>query len=430
MKTYSTLLLFYFGIIMLATAQPAAIAPPQASKIIITGATVHIGNGEVIENGTIAFENGKITYVGAALTAMNGASKVLSANGKHVYPGLIEAATTLGLNELDAIRAAHDEYEVGELNPSIRSIVAYNTDSRVIPTHLSNGITTCHIIPQNDGVGGLSSVVQLNAWNYEDATLAYDIALNITWPYRPQARNADEAEKIEVYKKQYDKKIAAFTKLFDDAKTYCNSNSVEPNLKLKSVCDLLTGKRKLIIYAYDAKSMLDAIAFADAYAIPLIIAGAYEANKIVSILKSKKVKIIVGSTHSLPYQDHDNIDQRYTLAALLKQNDIPFAISMFNVEIYKQRSLAFTAGTAAAHGLSREDALQAITLDAAKILGLHKTIGSLEVGKEATLVISEGDILDMKSSKITDVFIQGRSIELMNTQSYQYERYKQKYGLK
>jgi imidazolonepropionase-like amidohydrolase len=412
-----------------ANAQPAVIAPPQTQAIALVGGTVHVGNGEVINNATIEFENGKITYIGQPKASIAPNTKVIDISGKEVYPGLIESATTLGLNELDAIRATHDEYEVGELNPSIRSIIAYNTDSRLIPTYVSNGITTCHIIPQSGGIGGLSSVVQLNAWNYEDATLAYDMALNIDWPYRPQAANSEELEKVEEMEKQYQNKVNAYKSMFDAAKIYC-SNHDETNLKLEAICQVLAGKRKLIIYAFSMRQMMEAVLFAKSYNLPVTIAGAYEANKILDFLSDNKVSIVLGSLHSLPYNDHDPLDQRFKLATQLKSTGIPFSISMFNVELYKQRSLAFTAGSAAAYGLGKEQALQAITLDAARILGIDKTTGSLELGKDATIVISGGDILDMKSSKIETVYIQGRNVDLTNTQSVQYERYKQKYGLK
>lgn len=427
-KNYFSVLLFV-SLFFTNNIFSQKISPAQDHRIALVGATIHVGNGEVLEQASIVFENGKITAVGTDISTST-AQEVIDVKGKHIYPGLIDAATTLGLEEIEAVRATSDSREVGEINPSIRSIISYNTDSRVIPTILSNGIVLSHIIPTNQAVGGQSSVVQMNAWNYEDASYAQDIALNIYWPRKPIIRNDRDKEKLDENNARYQAQLEKIKSLFDAAKTYCNTkNNAEKNLNLEAICEVLNGKKKLIVYTNGAKEMIDAGLWAKSLNLPLTICGGAESYKILSFLKENNISIILGKTHELPRRDDEDIDIAYKLPFILKSEAIPFCISMYDNAYWNHRNLPFQAGTAAAYGLTKEEALRSITLDAAKILGIDKKAGSLEVGKDANIIISEGDILDMSSSQIKYIFIQGRNIEVTNIQIQQYERYMEKYGL-
>lgn len=416
-------------------------APEQKGTFYITHATIHVGNGQIINDGTIKVTNGKIENVGSNLSILNDASKIFDVKGKQVYPGLISSITNLGLREVASVRASSDYNELGDINPSIRAIVAYNTDSKVINTLRSNGILLANIIPQNEEsisgalITGTSSVVQLDAWNWEDAAYKMDgnMHFNIpsilpntnrfaaffgiqTPPVDPVKAALDKTEKVKIF--------------FREAKAYLNeSTHAATNLKFEAVKNLFNKKQKLFVHCNAVKEMLLAIDFVKEFGFDVVIVGGSESWQIAELLKQNNIPVILQQLNSLPQTIDDDVDQPFKTPYMLQKAGVLFAISD-NEGATRGRNLMFNAGTGAANGLTKEEALSAITLNAAKILGISNTTGSLEVGKDANIIVSEGDILDMKSSVITNAFINGREINLANKQTQLYEKYKYKYGLK
>ncbi|ATL45815.1 amidohydrolase [Chitinophaga caeni] len=408
-----------------ATVYPA---PAQSGPITIVNATVHVGNGQVLNNASISFDGGKITAVGSNVTATG---KIVDAKGQHVYPGIIVPDSDLGLTEFEAVRATNDFREVGELNPSVRSLVSYNADSKVIGTLRSNGILLANVVPEGGLISGTSSVVQLDAWNWEDAAYKADNGIHFRMPrlmvrsnpFRRAGGSSDDALKRAM------DQIASVKSFFRDAKAYLDApKPAETNLKYEAVKGLFDRSQKLFIHCELVKEMLIAVDFAKEFNFDVVIVGGTDSHLIAKILAENNIPVILAQPHSLPVMQDDAVDQPYKTAYELQQAGVLFCIS--NEGFWQQRNLMFNAGTASAYGLSKEQALSAITLNAAKVLGIDKTTGSLEVGKDANIVISTGDILDMKSSIITDAFIQGRNVSLDNKQKQLYERYKYKYGLK
>jgi len=408
-------------------------AVAQKGTTIITHATIHVGNGSILNDASVVFVNGKIKEVGNNITAPADAT-MIDATGKQVYPGLILPLSSLGLKEINSgVRGSNDYQEIGENNASIRSIVSYNTDSKVTNVLRSNGVLLAHVAPMGDLIEGSSSIVQLDAWNYEDAAYKTDIGMFINMPtlmprrgrggfMRPQAGGDPlkaAFEKIEVLKK-----------FFTDAKAYLNEkNHVSNNLKFEAVRGLYTGKQKLYIRANEVKQMLLAIDLGKTFGFNIVLVGAVESLQIANILVENKIPVILDNQHALPTTEDDDIDQLYKLPAQLKKAGVLFAINDANDQA-KQRNISFNAGTAAAYGLDKEEALSSITLNTAKILGIDDVTGSIEVGKDANLLISEGDILDMRGNQLSKAFIQGRDISLDNKQKQLYERYKYKYKIK
>jgi imidazolonepropionase-like amidohydrolase len=392
-----------------------------------------VGNGSILNDASVVFVNGKIKEVGNNITAPADAT-MIDATGKQVYPGLILPLSSLGLKEINSgVRGSNDYQEIGENNASIRSIVSYNTDSKVTNVLRSNGVLLAHVAPMGDLIEGSSSIVQLDAWNYEDAAYKTDIGMFINMPtlmprrgrggfMRPQAGGDPlkaAFEKIEVLKK-----------FFTDAKAYLNEkNHVSNNLKFEAVRGLYTGKQKLYIRANEVKQMLLAIDLGKTFGFNIVLVGAVESLQIANILVENKIPVILDNQHALPTTEDDDIDQLYKLPAQLKKAGVLFAINDANDQA-KQRNISFNAGTAAAYGLDKEEALSSITLNTAKILGIDDVTGSIEVGKDANLLISEGDILDMRGNQLSKAFIQGRDISLDNKQKQLYERYKYKYKIK
>lgn len=435
--------LLYTGLLSLvlstATAQDDVYpAPKQNKKTAITNAMIHVGNGTVIENGTLVFDNGKITYSGAAAGAPS-AETIVDAKGKHVYPGIILPASTLGLQEISGVRGSTDINELGELNPSIHSIVAYKAESIVTNTLRANGILFAHVAPGGQLVAGQSSVVQLDAWNYEDAAYKVDNGMHFYMPSllaRPGGGRFAALLALLGPQQPSDPVKAALDRIegvkafFREAKAYHQKDAgKEINLKFEATKALFEKKQKLFIHCSQVKQMLVAIDFVKEFGFDVVLVGASDSWQIADLLKQHNIAVILTQEHNLPTLDDDDVDQPYKAATALHKAGVLFCLNDDDPQ-NRGRNLPFNAGTAAAYGLGKEEALKAITLNAAKILGIDDKTGTLEVGKDANIVISAGDILDMKSSIITNAYIQGRGINLSSKHTQLYERYKHKYGIK
>ncbi|WP_113651568.1 amidohydrolase family protein [Pedobacter namyangjuensis] len=434
MNKYILTAFFAFASTVVAFAQANIVpAKPQSKKVIILGAVVHVGNGQVIENGYITFDKGKITGVGDATVvkfALTDAD-VISANGKHVYPGFISPITNLGLAEFESVKATLDFAEIGNMNPHIRSIVAYNTDSKVQPTLRSNGVLMAQITPQGGTIAGSSSVVQLDAWNWEDAAIKTDDALHLNWPATPRFRGGFNRPgfSADALAERTQKAIADLEEIFSQAKAYGEgAKPATSNARLAAMANLFNGKQKLFITAGTQKDIVAAVNFAKKYGITPVIVGGNEAYLITSFLKDNNIAVVVSQPHALPSNVDDDVNMPYKNAAILANAGVTVAVSIDGY--WQQRNLPFMAGTIATWGLGAEKALQTITLNTAKILGIDKTTGSIEVGKDATIFISAGDALDMKTNKVETAFIQGRSINLDNLHKQLDKRFSDKYGIK
>ncbi|MFN8252127.1 MAG: amidohydrolase family protein [Ferruginibacter sp.] len=423
-------------IIATATAQETVYpAPPQKETITLTNATIHVGNGQVIENGSVVFANGKITEVGNSVAA---SGKTIDCKGKHVYPGLILTSTQLGLVEVPSVRATIDASELGDISPSIRSIVAYNTDSKVTNTLRPNGILLANVYPDGGIISGLSSVVQLDAWNWEDAAYKTDNGVHFNMPSLlsrqrgrggfggfggaqqsnedPVKRGLDQIEKVKAF--------------FREAKAYQAEASHESvNLKYEAVKGLFSKQQKLFIHCNIVKEMLVAADFVKEFGFDVVIVGGVDSWQIADILKQNNIAVVLDQLHSLPVMADDDVDQPFKTPAMLQKAGVLFALNDDDGNS-RNRNLPFNAGTAVAYGLSKEEALSAITLNAAKILGIDDKTGSIEKGKDANIVISDGDLLDMKGNLVSAAFIQGRQVNLDNKQKQLFEKYKYKYGIK
>lgn len=407
-------------------------AKPQQGLVFLKNATIHVGNGQVINGGTIGFNGGKIIAVGANVAIPMDDVKVFDLQGQHVYPGLIAPESSLGLTEVESVRATNDYEEVGEINPSVRSIVSYNTDSKVIATLRTNGILLAHAVPQGGLISGSSSVVQLDAWNWEDAAYKTDNGIHFYMP-RLMARSnpfgSSAAGPSNDAVKAAMAKIDEVKAFFRAAKGYlAEAKHSETNLKYEAVKGLFDRSQKLFIHCDLVKELIVATDIAKEFGFDVVIVGGTDAWLITDVLKKQNIPVVLAQPHSLPVMADDDVDQPYKTAAQLQKAGILFCIS--NEGFWQQRNLPFNAGTAGAYGLSKEEALSAVTLNPAKILGIADKTGSLEVGKDANIVVSTGDILDMKSSVITRAYIQGREVSLEDKHKQLYERYKYKYDLK
>lgn len=409
-------------------------AKAQDKKIAIMGAKLHIGNGQVIENGYVMFDKGKITGVGDATVAkfdLTGVT-VITANGKHVYPGFIAPITNLGLTEFESVKATLDFEEIGNINPHIRALVAYNTDSKVPATLRSNGILMAQVTPQGGTISGSSSVMQLDAWNWEDATVRKDDAQHMTWPVTPRFRGGFGAGRPgaltpDALQERTQALVNELDGLFAEAKAYADTEKPAViNARLAAMKHLFDRKQKLFITANAQKDIMAAIKFAKKYGITPVIVGGDEAYLIIPFLKENGIAVVVKQPHALPNNNDDDVNMPYKNAGILANAGIDVVVSIDGY--WQQRNLPFMAGTVAAWGLDKEKALSTITLNTAKVLGLDKSTGSLEMGKDATLFISAGDALDMKTNNVEKAFIQGRDINLDNLHKQLDRKFSGKYA--
>jgi imidazolonepropionase-like amidohydrolase len=428
MKKFSIILLFISNIVF-----------AQQKTILIMNATAHIGNDSVIKNALIGIRDGKLALVADASTARVDQaeySEIIDAAGKHVYPGIIAPNSTIGLTEIEAVRATNDFKEVGTTLPNVRSLIAYNTDSRIIPTVRSNGVLLAQITPRGGLVSGTSSIVQLEGWNWEDAAYKTDDGIHINWP-RISSRKYFDDENLNPgpfeKNKHYSSQTAELRKLFSEAKAYHEADSKEEkNLRFESMRGLFNGSQTLYIHTNTVKEIIESVTFAKENNIQrIVIVGGKESWMVTKLLKENNVAVIVSRVHDLPERAEEDVDQPFKLPAILQKEGILFCLNNEgDMEAMGARNLPFMAGTAAAYGLTKEQALRSVTLNAAIILGIDKTAGSLEAGKDATLFISTGDALDMKSNNVERAFVKGKDIDLNNEQKMLYEKYKSKYGIK
>lgn len=422
------LLIFFLLLFWNSFSQNPGPAESQQKSILIMGGIAHLGNGKVIENSAIGFKAGRLSLVADAtlIKLSQGAyDSVINVQGKHIYPGFIAMNTTIGLSEIELVRATNDFNETGRSNPSSRAIIAYNTDSKVTPTVRSNGVLLAQIVPQGGLISGSSSVVELDAWNWEDAVYKMDEGIHLNWPDMRIYRGGEEIDKQQ---DQMNKNLRQINDLFNDALAYSKTNDHEKaNLNFEAMKGLFNRSKKLYVHCNFEKEIIAAVNFCKKYNVQMVLTGGRDAWKTITILKENNIPVIIQRTHAVPYREDEDVNEPYKMAAQLIHAGIPCCISVDG--FWQVRNLGFNAGTASAWGLTKEDALKTITSVPAAILNIDKITGTLEEGKDATLFISEGDALDMLGNNVVMAFIRGKQINLDDIQKQLYHKYMKKYKL-
>lgn len=426
-------LLVGIGLAACVAAQRPSPAPAQTRSILVKGGLVHVGDGRTFADGAVGFRNGTIDFVGYEYAVKSVYDTVIDAKGTQIYPGFILPDATLGLVEIDAVRASVDEQETGRMEPEVRTLSAYNADSRIIPTVRGNGILLAQVAPRGNTISGTSGIVQLDAWNNEDAVVHPDEGIHVNWPIA-FARTGGWAERGTTEKEENSKRekaLADIRSFFLQAKAYAALPAPEKiDLRLDAMRALFMGEKSLYVHADGAREIQEAVLFAREMDVRhLVITGGHDAWRVADLLRDKKVDVILQRLHSLPQREDEDVDLPYRLPALLKERGVRFCLGYSgDMERMGARNLGFLAGTASTYGLSAEDALRSITLDAAAILGIEDRYGSLETGKSATLFISTGDALDMRTNNVTEAFIDGRHINLDDLQKRLWKQYERRYG--
>jgi imidazolonepropionase-like amidohydrolase len=417
-------------------AQMPVPAKKQTKSILLMNGTAHLGNGTVIQNSVIGFKDGKITLIGDATVIRLDKSAwdtTINCAGKQIYPGFIASNSTLGLVDVEAVRATNDFRDVGTYNPHVRSQIAFNTDSKIPPTVRTNGVLSAQVCPRGGRISGTSSVMALEGWNWMDATLKADDGVHLNWPsYYSRDWNENDGFSAYSQNKNYESQRQELEKFFAEAKAYSEfRGNVEKNLRFEAMRGIFAGTQNLYIHADLVKEITEAISFSKKFSIPhMVIVGGSDSWKCTDILKANNIPVMLARVHSLPLRNDDDVNQPYKTAAMLQEAGILFCLqNEGDMEAMNARNLPFLAGTAAAFGLNKEQAVAAISGNVAKILGIDKQMGILETDRDATLFVSEGDALDMKTNKVVLAFVQGKKLDLRNEQTELYQRYENKYGL-
>ncbi len=424
---------FFFSFVLLTSLLTAQ---NNKKHILLKNATAHIGNGQILENSLISIKDGKIDLVADARLIKIDITKfdtTIDLYGKHIYPGLIAPNCILGLQEAEAVRQTSDYAEVGEYNPHIRSLIAYNAESKILETVKANGVLYTQSTPRYGTVSGTSSILATDGWNWEDAVIKADDGIHINFP-RTIQKQGWWAEPLPSEKNnKYTEQVNELSTFFENALAYYNTPNIsEKNLRFEAMKGVFNGSKNLYIHADYVKDILGAINFAKKFNIKkMVVVGGKDCYKITKVLKENNIAVMLNRLHDLPDLPEAEIDLLYKLPYLLQKDSVLFCLqNQGDMEAMNARNIAFLAGTSAAYGLTKEQALQSITLSSAKILGVDHLIGSLETGKLASMVVSEGDILDMKSNKIILAFINGRSLNLNNFQNDLNKKYSNKLGIK
>lgn len=423
MQQLSVLALLVSSSLSASTLVPGA---QQQAPVLLTNATVYTVSQGVLTDTDVLFSAGKISAIGRDLTAPTDA-QVIDLEGKHLYPGLVALTNQLGLIEIEAVRATNDTREVTATNPDIRAQIAFNTDSEVIPTLRSNGISYSLVYPDGSLLMGQSSLMQLDGWNWEDATVQSAVALHLNWPsasVKPSAYGpAKKPEELAIANREALDKLYRY---MDSAKAYQTAKQAGQISQLDSrweaMAPVFAGERPVFVHADDVRQMRQALQFARHYQLKLTIVGGRDSALIADELASAKVAVVFTAPFGIPERDDEPVDAAYAVPAQLAKAGVPFAIAIPG--FWEVRNLAFGAGQAAAFGLDKAKALAAVTLEAARIAGVADRLGSIEVGKAATLIVSDGDLLDYRSSKVRQMWIDGRVVDLDNRQKQLDRKYK------
>ncbi len=432
-------------------------APPQDKPVAIVGATVHPVSGPPIERGAVVFDGGRIVGVGAAgAVAIPSGAVEIDASGKHVYPGLIAAYSQLGLTEVGAARATLDMAEVGQATPEVRAAVAVNPDSTLIPVARTNGVLMAGVFPATnltgqltyfDGPGGIvpgrAGVMTLDGWTWEQMAAEADAGLVLNWPAM-RAVNAWWMNRTrEEQTREIDKSLAAIERLFDDARAYRDARAAgapqptdlrfeamtavlpPPTTGSEADAAALAAQKPVFVLANDYDQIVAAAAFGKRHGLKVVIVGGMDAHLCATELKQQGIPVIITGVYRFPKRADGDYDEPFALPARLKAAGVRFCLAS-GEEAANERNLPYAAATAVAFGLDREDAVRSITLSAAEILGVADRYGSLAPGRSATLIVTDGDVLEITTG-VEHAWIDGRKVDLNNKQIDLEKKYREKY---
>lgn len=432
-------------------------APAQEKPVAITGAVVHTVSGKTIESGYVIFDQGKITGVGeaAALPRLTSDVQIIDGSGKHVFPGMIAAYSQLGLTEIATVRASNDMSEVGSggVSPEVRAAVGVNPDSTLIPVTRSNGILAAGVFPTGGTIPGRASVLVLDGWTWEDMTVKDDAGVIVNWPMsRPISawwmQTSDE-EQLKNIRQNMQRIEDTFTMARAYARAKAPTDAAAPtDLRWEAMRNVFPPaaadgreapggpdkqsfpqvpdpRSPVFIMAQDYDQITSAVEFCNRMGLRGVIVGGRESVQAADLLKRHNVPVILTGVHTMPRRDDAAFDEPFTIPAKLEAAGVKWCLAS-GEETPHERNLPYNAGRAVGYGLDMDAAIRSVTLSAAEILGAAESLGSIDPGKSATLIVTDGNPLEL-TTRIDMAFIQGKRIDLSNKQTELEKKYREKY---
>ncbi len=394
----------------------------------IRDAKIYTVSGSTIPSGTVVIRDGKIMDVGDKVSIPSGA-KIINGRGLSVYPGIFDSDTTVGLGEIGAVPVTNDYSEIGDYQPQLLAFTAFHVESELIPVARVDGVTTVLARPQGSIISGQAAIMDLSGWSPEEMEVNRHGAMTLEFPSLLPLRRGffggrQNQQSQSQRKKEFDEKVRELKDLLAKARHYMSAKEegaeVEPNRQLGALVPVVKGVMPVLIEANSQVDIKEAVKFGKEEKLNFVILGANDAWKLADFLKENEVRVILGPRQSLPVRDDDPIDIQYRVPAILHEKGVKFALSTNSAS--DVRTLPFEAGNAVAYGLPQEAGLRAITLSPAEFLGVADQLGSIEKGKRANLVVTDGDIFEYRT-KIKHVFIDGADVPLVSKHTQLYEKY-------
>ncbi len=404
-----------------------AATAPAATTTLLSGATVHTVSDGTIYSGHVLVRDGRIVSVSSSVPA--GADETIQLTGLHLYPGLIDADTTLGLNEIEAVRATVDSRETGEFTPEVEAWVSINPDSELIPVARANGITHVNAVPSGGTVAGQAAVVQLAGWTIEDHAIERRSGLHVYWPSMDLNTSPGNKKSLADQDRERLEAVQKINTFFDEAAAYAKARMADRSTAplvpaWEAMRPYVGGEKPVFIHADERRQLKAAFEWGRKRGLKVVLVGARDAWQLAAELAAARVPVVYDAIHTLPFNEAGGFDAHFKAPALLAKAGVKLAISLGpNMEETRARNLPYDAAQALAYGLSADDALKSITLHPAEILGVADRLGSIEAGKEATLIAVDGDILDIRSN-VKRVWIAGREVSLESRHTRLYEKYR------
>ncbi len=409
-------------------------APAQKGPVALINATIHTVSGVTIDGGFVVFDEGEIVEVGKGERTFTATTRVIDAKGRHVYPGFFGAYTLLGLTEIGAVRASRDFDEVGAVTPEVRAAVAVNPDSTLLPVTRTNGVLIAASFPRGGLVPGRASVLRLDGWTWEDMAIRDSAGLVVTWPsVRPVRRRRivvpDDEEK---QRENIRKRMERIKETFAAARAYLAARKADPttpaDIRWEAMRSLFAdGKeqRPVFFLAQEYDQIVSLVHFAAKEGLRAVVVGGRDAHLCTDLLKRYDVGVIISGIYRFPKRRDMPYDEMYRLPKRLEDAEVSWCLAS-GERTANERNLPYVAALAVAHGLDRAAAIRAMTLYPARIFGLEGSLGSIEAGKSATLIVTDGDPLEV-TTNVERAFIDGREIDLSNKQTKLNEKYREKY---
>jgi len=430
--TITTLLL---TVITVSIASDQVPAPPQTHPILLMNATIHPVSADEIRRGAILFEKGVITAIGRRITNLPDNTETIDLQGKHVYPGMIAAASVIGLTEIGAVAVTRDFAERGDVNPNVRAEVAYHPDSEIIPVTRSNGVLLAHSCPTGGLISGTSAVMMLDGWTWETATLKAQTGLHINWPNMGAISSRRFRISEEEVAKRREEALKKLDATFEEAQRYLVAKEaanqsgrieLETDLRWEAMLPVLRREVPVFMHASEVRQIESAVEWANRHNLKMVIVGGYDAWRVADLLKKYEIPVIYETVNSLPRRRWEDFDTPFTGPLKLYEAGVKYCISMGTGGASNHRNTPYEASKAASYGLPKNEALKSVTLYAAEVLGIADKAGSLEKGKDATLMITDGDPLEI-TTQVEQVYIQGKKIDMSDRHKVLYDKYKEKY---